>query len=58
MDDHRLAVGADLDVELDAVAGGDRRLERGAAVLDPPAAVQPAMGERAGRSSASSLSLP
>jgi len=46
MEDDRLSVAADLDVQLDAVAGLDRRREGGAAVLDPAGAVQPAMGER------------
>jgi len=46
MEDDRFAVGARLDVELDPVAAGDRRLEGAATILDPPAAMQPAMRER------------
>ena len=46
MEDHRLAVGARLDVELDSVAGVDRCLEGGPAILDSAVAVQSAMRER------------
>ena len=42
---HRLAVGAELDVELDAVALRDRRGDGAAAILDQGAAVEAAMGE-------------
>ena len=53
----RLAVGGLLHVELDAVAGGDRGLGGGAAVLHDPGGpiVQPAMGDRRGEERARQL---
>jgi hypothetical protein len=48
VEDEGLAVAARLDVELDAVARGDRRLECRPAVLDAPVAVKTAVGERDG----------
>ena len=50
MEDERVAVAAGLDIELDAVPCGERGFERGAAILDPPFAVQAAMRERSWRS--------
>ena len=57
MEDHRLPVAARLHVQLDAVAGLDRGLEGGAAVLDAALPVQPAMREGPRRQPAK-LSLP
>jgi hypothetical protein len=57
MKDHRLAVAARLDVELDAVPAGNRRDEGGAAVLDDAAPVQAAVRERH-RAERAKLSLP
>ena len=43
-----MAVAARLDVELDAVALADRCGKGGTAILDTPAAMEPAMRERRG----------
>jgi hypothetical protein len=43
-----MAVGARLDVELDAMPFGDGGGESGPAILDPAAAVKAAMGEGGG----------
>jgi hypothetical protein len=43
-----MAVAARLDVELDPVALAKRGGKCGAAILDPPAAMKPAMRERRG----------
>jgi hypothetical protein len=48
VEDHRLAVAAELDVELDSEASLDRRGEGAAAILDQVAAVEAAMGEGGG----------
>jgi hypothetical protein len=48
VEDHRLAVAAELDVELDAKALGDGGGDGAGAILDPSPAMQAAMGERAG----------
>ena len=45
MEDHRLAVAAELDVELDSLPLGHRRGDGSAAILDQGAAVEAAMGE-------------
>ena len=57
MKDDRFTACDSLDVQLDAVAGLNRGLESGAAVLDPARAVQPPMRERPRRQPAE-LSLP
>jgi hypothetical protein len=44
----RVAVAARLHIQLDAVALSDRGEKGRAAILDPAAAMQPAMGERKG----------
>jgi hypothetical protein len=48
MEHHRLAVSAELDVELDSQARLDRGAKSGAAVFDPTLTVKPAMRERPG----------
>jgi hypothetical protein len=45
VEDHRLAVAAEPDVELDSISALDRGRDCAAAILDQRSAVEAAMGE-------------